>query len=502
MIATRSPSPHPFRRLAGAAVVAGVLAAGPLVPVPALARETPASFADLVQEELPAVVTVTATRGGGEARRTDMAEERGPGASPFPFLPESPMRDFLEDLFKRQMPPGARPEGPPGPAQRRPGTALGSGFIVDPSGYIVTNNHVVAGADELEITLRDRSTLDATVVGTDPQTDLALLKVSSDRELPAVDWGDSDALRVGDWVVAIGNPFGLGGTVTAGIISARARDIGAGPYDDFLQTDAAINTGNSGGPMFDMSGKVIGVNTAIFSQSGGNIGIGFAIPAALAKPIIAELREKGRVTRGYLGVGIQPISPDIASALGLENRNGALVSNVVPDSPAAKAGIQTGDVVTKFADTAIESPHELSRIVSMTDPGQTAPVVVRRNGESITLEARVAELQPPAQQAEAQQAQPGELGMTLAPITPELRQRFDLDQSLTGAVVVRVAPDSPAARSGFQPGDVITRVGQAEVDEPSDVTDAVEQARQSKKDSVLLLRRRDESSIFVPLPVG
>ena len=502
MFTTVRSSLRLLRTLAGATVLAGFLAAGSPVQVAAQSRDQPPSFAALVQKELPAVVTITASRAAPPGQRTTTGQEQAPGSSPFPFLPESPMRDFLEDLFKRQMPRGMMPDGQEPPGGAEPGRALGSGFIVDPSGYIVTNNHVVESANKVEVTLRDRRTLDAKVVGTDPQTDLALLKVAADQPLPVVEWGDSDALRVGDWVVAIGNPFGLGGSVTAGILSARARDIGAGPYDDFLQTDAAINSGNSGGPMFDMTGKVIGVNTAIYSQTGGNIGIGFAIPAALAKPIIAELREKGRVTRGYLGVTIQPISPDIATALGLDDRAGALVATVAKDSPAAKAGIRTGDVVVEFAGKRVESPHDLSRMVSLTDPGDTAAVIVRRDGTSITLEARIAELQPPAQQAEAQQVKPGELGMTLAPITPELRRRFDLSNDLTGAVVVQVAPDSPAVRHGFQPGDVITRAGQSPVDDPSDVAAAVEQARKAKRGSVLLLRQRDESATFVPVPVG
>ncbi|WP_207460010.1 DegQ family serine endoprotease [Azospirillum sp. SYSU D00513] len=515
------------QRLLGGVAVVACLLAGPVTTVSAQtngqgsagqnsasqgtgpaanqAHPAPASFADLAKAKQPAVVTITAT--SAPPARQQTANE-APGQSPFPFPPGTPFRDFLEDLLRRQMPGGGQspqsPQSPMQPMPERPTSALGSGFVIDPSGYIVTNNHVVQKADKVQVTLQDRRQLDAKIIGTDPQTDLALLKASSDKPLPTVQWGDSEALQVGDWVLAIGNPFGLGGTVTAGILSARGRDIGAGPYDDFLQTDAAINSGNSGGPMFDMAGNVIGVNTAIFSRSGGNIGIGFAIPSALAKPIIAELRDKGRVTRGYLGVSIQPLTPDIAQALGLPDRSGALVAEVVPDSPASKAGIESGDVVTKFGGETIEDAHELSRAAAMTAPGSTVPVTVWRNGKSIPLEARVAELQPPAQQAEAEQVKPaeGQLGMTLAPMTPELRQQFDLPQTSQGAVVVQVAPDSPAARNGFQPGDVIARAGQQPVDEPSDVADAVKQARDAKKDSVLLLRKRGEGSLFVPLPLG
>ncbi|HYH17164.1 MAG TPA: DegQ family serine endoprotease [Azospirillum sp.] len=462
-------------------------------------RAAPPTFADLAAAKLPAVVAITASAGSRTPQRAAGDPGEGREGDPFSVLPDSPLRDFLEDLLRRQVPGDSMPE-----PRRRPARALGSGFIIDPSGVIVTNNHVVEKADKVEVTLPDKSTLEAKILGTDPKTDLAVLKIAAERPLPAVHWGDSDAMKVGDWVLAIGNPFGLGGTVTAGIVSARARDIGAGPYDDFIQTDAAINQGNSGGPMFNLKGEVIGVNTAIFSQSGGNVGIGFAIPSALAGPIVAELRETGRVTRGWLGVAIQPIGPDIADALGLDERKGALVANVVKQGPAAKAGIETGDIITEYAGKPVESPHDLTRMVARTKPGDTARITVRRDGNTVPLEVRIAELQPPAQQAKAHQQQPadGQLGLTLAPMTPELRREFGLDDTAKGAVVVEVAPDSPAAKSGFRPGDVISRAGNQPVDDPSDVAAAVDQARKAKKDSVLLLRQREDSALFVPLPMG
>jgi serine protease Do len=499
-----------FRRNARVGATFALLACLAVAPVtPAAAQGTPPSFADLAAGKLPAVVTITATREtkatrtAGESGKPDRGPGQGsgqdPGAGPFSMLPDSPLRDFFEDLLRRQMPDAA-----PAPQQRRSAQALGSGFVIDPAGYVVTNNHVVEKADKVDVTLSDKRTLEAKVVGTDPMTDLALLKVSAETPLPAVHWGDSSRMQVGDWVLAIGNPFGLGGTVTAGIISARARHIGAGPYDDFFQTDAAINRGNSGGPMFNMNGEVIGVNTAIFSQSGGNIGIGFAIPSSLAGPITAELREKGRVTRGWLGVGIQPVGPDIAEAMGLKDQKGALVASVTKQSPAAKAGIESGDVVTEYAGKPVGTPNDLSGMVARTKPGDTAKLTVQRGGKAVPLEVRIAELQPPAEQAKAHQLQPGEgqLGMTLAPVTPELRKQFGLNEDLKGAVVVEVAPDSPAAKSGFAPGDVITRAGQETVTDPSDVAKAVEQARNAKKDRVLLLRQREDGALFVPLPIG
>jgi serine protease Do len=466
--------------------------------VSAQQARAPESFADLAQAKLPSVVTITAT---STAQLSDNQSEEGPGFGMPPGFPQFDLPPGIpfEDFFRRFGPDGNGPEQP-----SRPATALGSGFVIDPAGYVVTNNHVVSKADEVKVVMHDDREFTASVVGTDPKTDLALLKIDHAGSLPAVTWGNSDQMRIGDWVLAIGNPFGLGGTVTAGIISARARDIGAGPYDDFLQTDAAINRGNSGGPMFNMAGEVIGVNTAIFSQSGGNIGIGFAVPSEVAQPIIAELRENGKVTRGWLGVAIQPVTPEIAEALGLDQQRGALVAQVTPDSPAAKAGIEQGDVITQFNGQQLEGPRELSRTVAQTDVGKQVTITVLRDGESRTLNATLTELEE-TQSAEAQSQgggeQPGPLGLTLAPVSPELRKRFDLGSDAGGAVVVQVEPNSPAATRGLRPGDLIIQAGRQSVEGPGDVAAAVKRARDANQDHVLLLRNRDGNSIFVPLPI-
>jgi serine protease Do len=457
----------------------------------------PESFADLAQAKLPSVVTVTATSSNQDEPGPD-AEDPGfglpPGVPEFDFPPGSPFEEF----FKRFGPDGNAPEGP-----ARRSTSLGSGFIIDPTGYIVTNNHVVTGADEVKVVTHEDRAFTAEIIGTDPKTDLALLKIEADGDLPAVTWGNSDQMRIGDWVVAIGNPFGLGGTVTAGILSARARDIGAGPYDDFLQTDAAINRGNSGGPLFNMTGEVIGVSTAIFSQSGGNIGIGFAVPSEIARPIIAELRESGKVTRGWLGVTIQPITPEIAQALGLDQQGGALVAQVTPDSPAARAGMESGDVIVQFDGRKIDGPRDLSRMVAEVDVGTRAGVTVLRNGDRKNLEVTIRELEETraAGSPERESPQAGALGLTLAPLTPETRERFGVSPDAQGTVVVEVAPDSPAATRDLRPGDLITQVGRQRVERPGDVAAAVEQARKANQDHILLLRSRDGNSLFVPLPI-
>jgi serine protease Do len=470
--------------------------------VAAQQAKAPESFAELAQAKLPSVVTITATSNGQSSE--DQAGE-GPGFGLPPGFPEFDLPPGMpfEDFFRRFGPDGNKNGNQPD-LPSRPATALGSGFIIDPAGYVVTNNHVVSKADEVKVVMHDDREFTASVVGTDPKTDLALLKIDGAGSLPAVTWGNSDQMRIGDWVLAIGNPFGLGGTVTAGIISARARDIGAGPYDDFLQTDAAINRGNSGGPMFNMAGEVIGVNTAIFSQTGGNIGIGFAVPSQVAQPIIAELRENGRVTRGWLGVTIQPVTPEIAEALGLGQQRGALVAQVTPDSPAGKAGIEQGDVITQFNGQQLEGPRELSRTVAQTDVGKQVGITVFRDGESRSLNTTITQLEE-SRSVEAQEQgrdeQPGPLGLTLAPVSPEMRKRFDLGSEASGAVVVQVKPNSPAATLGLRPGDLITRAGRQSVEGPGDVVAAVKQARDAKQDHVLLLRNRDGNSIFVPLPI-
>lgn len=333
---------------------------------PASAASMPGSFADLVQRVKPAVVNIATTE------KVDGRSEMAPDMPGMPFPPDSPMGEF----FRRFFGPGATM----GQSRPREVHALGSGFIIDPDGYVVTNNHVIDGADEITVILEGGDRLEAKVVGRDAKTDLALLKIDADEPLPYVSFGDSDAARVGDWVVAVGNPFGLGGSVTAGIISARGRDIHAGPFDDFLQVDAPINRGNSGGPLFSTSGEVIGINTAIYSPNGGNVGIGFATPSSLARTVIAQLREKGSVERGWLGVTIQSVTDDIADSLGLDEAEGALVSKVLPDSPAASAGLQQGDVILALNGQRITRFKTLPRLVAEAKTGKPATVTVWRDG--------------------------------------------------------------------------------------------------------------------------
>jgi serine protease Do len=464
-------------------------------------------FAALARAALPAVVTITAEQAPPSEARA--GSSRGP-ADLFP--PGSPFRDFFDEFFGQQGPGGGGGGGAPpgGRGPNRGGTALGSGFIVDSAGYVVTNNHVVEGASEIAVTLADDRRYAATLVGTDPATDIAVLKIEAGASLPVLAWGDSEAAQVGDWVVAVGNPFGLGGTVTAGIISARAREIGAGRYDAFLQTDAAINTGNSGGPLMSAAGQVIGVNTAIFSRSGGSIGIGFAVPSSIARPVVAELRERGTVTRGFLGVGIQPVTPPIAEALGMLEPRGVLVSNVQPDTPAARAGLQAGDVILSFAGRPVTTARQLSLTVAETPVGQEAEVRFVREGRERTVQARIERLQPDRLQA-ASAAEPqvpsgqtreGPLGLTMAPLSPQVRERLGLAATGEGAVIVEVAPGSPAAERGLRPGDVIRRVGAVAVDDPGDVVTAVREAREARRANVLVLVEREGNTLYVPLPTG
>nr|WP_246152185.1 DegQ family serine endoprotease [Roseospira navarrensis] len=460
-------------------------------PVQAQARPAPESFADMAEQLLPSVVNISTTQ--------SIDPERGPS---IPNFPEgSPFRDFFDEFFDRH---GQRPM--PGPRQA---TSLGSGFIIDASGYIVTNNHVIADADEVTVTLSDDTALKAEIVGRDTKTDVALLKVEADKPLPALGWGDSEVARVGDWVMAIGNPFGLGGSVTVGIISARARDINAGPYDNFIQTDASINRGNSGGPLFDMDGNVIGINTAIFSPSGGSVGIGFAVPANLAKQVINDLKEYGRTRRGWLGVRIQTVTPEIADSLGLDAAAGALVASVTEGGPAKESGIQAGDVILTFNGRDIEEMRRLPRIVAETEVGASVPVEVWRNGERETVEVELGELEAAEESGllasdESGPGGPGSatpdttgstvLGMTLRPLTGDLAQEFDLPEGASGVVITDVNADSDAATKGLRPGNVIVEVHQRPVETPDDVRAAVDEARGSGRSSVLMLVQREGST--------
>jgi len=475
-------------RVIGVALVVVALVATSAV---AHARGAPESFADLAAELTPAVVNIATTQ----------SISGGPAELMPQFPPGSPFEKLFRDFLERQKRDN---QGAP----KRRVTSLGSGFIIDPAGYVVTNNHVIAEADEITVVLNNKQEFPATVVGHDPKTDLALLKIETEKPLPFVSFGDSDKLRVGDWVMAIGNPFGLGNTVTAGILSARGRDINAGPYDDFLQTDAPINRGNSGGPLFDMGGKVIGINTAIFSPSGGSVGIGFSVPSALAAPVIKQLREFGRTRRGWLGVRIQTVTDDLAESLGLDHARGALVADVTPDSPAAKAGIEVGDVILEFNNNGISEMRDLPRIVANTQIGKLVDVVVLRKRKTKTLVVTIAELnetQPVLAAVTPPQESPPEareMGMTFATINDDLRGRFGLAPAVEGVVVTEVDPNSSAAERGIRPGDLIAEVGLEEITTPADVVAKVRAAREADRRSVLLLLDRNGDQRFVAVDVG
>ncbi|MEW5727652.1 MAG: DegQ family serine endoprotease [Pseudomonadota bacterium] len=481
--------PRPLAWLLAALVAAALL----LHSFAAAAREAPSSFADLAERLLPAVVNISTTQ-------TVQNPERVPEMPQFP--PGSPFEDFFKEFFERQMRPEALP---------RRATSLGSGFIVDAGGIVVTNNHVIADADEITVTLHDDTVYKAEVVGRDSKTDLAVLKIDpGSKKLVAVPFGNSDEMRVGDWVVAIGNPFGLGGTVTAGIISARARDINAGPYDDFLQTDASINRGNSGGPMFNMRGEVIGINTAIFSPSGGSIGIGFAIPASLAKPVVADLTKFGKTRRGWLGVRIQSVDDELAESVGLKKPHGALVASVNDNGPAAKAGIRPGDVILTFDGRDIEEMRKLPRVVAETAINKKVDVEVWRDGRLQTVQVVVGEMEDePVEQAKAPEKPKAEVtgqavagaGMTVAQLTPQLRERFGIDEATKGVVVTDVANDGPAAEKGMRPGDVIIEAGNKPVRTPAELAKVLDAARSAGQKYLLLRVENPQSLRYVALPL-
>jgi serine protease Do len=472
----------------------------------AYARGAPDSFADLAAKLLPGVVNISSS----QTVTADKGDRPGVGPEIPQFPPGSPFEQFFRDFMERNHKGGPNhdPAAPPRKMQ-----SLGSGFIIDATGIVVTNNHVIDDADEITVTLQDNTTLKATLIGRDLRTDIAVLKVASDKPLPSVSFGDSDASRVGDWVVAIGNPFGLGGTVTAGIVSARGRDINQGPYDNFIQTDAAINRGNSGGPLFNMDGEVIGINTAIYSPSGGSIGIGFSIPANLAKTVVAQLRDFGHARRGWLGVKIQQVTPDIAESLGLKDAGGALVAGVESDGPAEKGKIQNGDIILKFNNQDVKEMRNLPRIVAETDINKDVPVSVWRDGKAVALSVKVGEL-PEEQQQQLAAATPDKpvtapsktvelsgIGLHLSAITPETREKFQIGADQKGVVITDVGQGTPAADRGLKPGDVIVEVQQEEVGSPADVQERVEKARKSGRASVLMLVQSSEGLRWVPLSV-
>jgi serine protease Do len=433
----------------------------------AQARSAPDSFADLAERLLPTVVNIATTQ-TVETRRGEEFEE------------------FFKEFFERR--------GQPPPQEKRRASALGSGFIIDPSGYIVTNQHVIADADEITVRLHDDTLLEAVLVGSDKKTDLALLKVETDEPLPATSWGVSEKTRIGDWVIAIGNPFGLGGTVTAGIVSARQRDINSGPYDDFIQTDAAINRGNSGGPMFNLDGEVVGVNTAIFSPSGGSIGIGFAIPSDIAKNVVAQLRENGEVRRGWLGVRIQTVTEELAEGLRLDGTYGALVASVTEGGPAEKAGIEGGDVILKFNGRTVSDMRKLPRMVAETPIGREVDVVVWRKGAEKVVKVVLGELEDEQVAAvttgpsgDQETGEVPDLGLALGALTPEMRERFGLGDSAKGVVITEVDAEGSGAAKGLKPGDVIVEVDQEEVTNPAEVNERVQKAKDEGYRVVTLL---------------
>jgi len=467
---------------------------------PAQARPAPDSFADLAARLLPGVVNISSS----QTVTADKGEHPGVGPEMPLFPPGSPFEQFFKDFMERNKRQGHGDNAPPRKMQ-----SLGSGFIIDPSGIVVTNNHVIDGADEITVLLQDGTSLKAKLVGRDERTDIAVLQVTPDKPLPSVTFGDSDASRVGDWVLAIGNPFGLGGTVTAGIVSARGRDINQGPYDNFIQTDAAINRGNSGGPLFNMDGEVIGINTAIYSPSGGSIGIGFSIPANLAKNVVAQLRQYGRAKRGWLGVKIQQVTPDIAESLGLKDAGGALVAGVEANGPAEKAKIRNGDIILKFNDQDVKEMKNLPRVVAETDINKSVPVTVWRDGKAVVLDVTVGELPDDQQAAATPEAKPepskavelSALGLTLAPITADARDKFQLAQDQKGVLITDVGQGTPAADRGLKPGDVIVEVQQEEVASPADVQERVEKVKKAGRSSVLMLVQSGDGLRWVPLAV-
>ena len=453
------------------------------------------SLSPLVKKVMPAVVNISVEQSAGVADESESSGpdlQSGPGSSQGSPLDQSPLDRYMKRFFEGQGMNGV-------PSPRMQAVALGSGFIIDPSGLVVTNNHVVDGAKKVTVVLQDGSKHVAKILGRDAKTDLALLKIDVDHALPYLSWGDSGAEQVGDWVVAVGNPFGLGGSVSAGIVSARGRDIHSGPYDDFLQIDAPINRGNSGGPTFNLKGEVIGINTAIYSPNGGSVGIAFATPSNLARPVIDQLREQGKVSRGWLGVQIQEVTPAIAKGLGLPNDHGALVANVTGDSPAEKAGIRQGDVIESFNGHEVSKLRDLPITVAETPVGTEAKMQVRRNGEDMTLNIKVAEQPANPQMASnegtgspAAPERSSALGLRLESLTPELHNELHVPARTKGVVVRSISESSPLANLDLQPGDVIVAVNQEPVTTPAEAVAKLKQA-EAQKNLVLLLNRHGVS---------
>ena len=461
----------------------------------------PESFAPMIEPLMPAVVNISTMQ--------KIQQQKGPQLD-FQAMPgmqqNEQMREFLRQ-FNQQF--GSGPNGA-APAEREV-TSLGSGFVIDPTGYIVTNNHVVGNATEITVIFQDKTHLKATIVGRDDKTDLALLKVKSDKPLVAVKLGDSDGMRVGDWVIAIGNPFGLGGSVSAGIVSARGRKINAGPFDDFIQTDAAINRGNSGGPLFNTKGEVVGVNSAIFSPNGGSIGIGFAIPSSMVKSVTAQLREYGAIHRGWFGVKIEPVSDELANSLGLGHARGALISDTTKGGPAAAAGLQPGDVVLKYDGKDIDEMRTLPRYVADTKAGKKVDVVYWRKGREQTAPVTIGKVPDEAGKADSMKegkssdATPRKselvLGMQLTPLDQQERDRLSLPAGSKGVVVDGIDREGEAAKRGIRPGDIILEVNQTAVDSSDAVNAAIKAAKHAGRDFALVRVVREKDAFFVTVSV-
>jgi serine protease Do len=467
--------------------LAGLVALAIFVPGGASAFSDPSGFADLAAKVTPAVVNI--------ATKQNLKPER---ATPMPDLPPgSPFEKFFKDFLDRNK--GDHPEQP------RTVTSLGSGFIIDPKGYIVTNNHVIDGADEITVVLADQKEYKATIVGHDSDTDLALLKIDADKDLPSVPLGDSDKPRVGDWVMAVGNPFGIGESVSVGIVSARNRDLQSGNFDDFIQTDAAINKGNSGGPLFNMAGEVIGINTAIYSPNGSSVGVGFATPTNLAKKVLADFRQFGHIQRGWLGVRLQTVTPEIAESLGLKEPSGALVAEVMPGSPAKSAGIETSDVVLEFDGKTVDEMRTLPRVVLETPIGKKVDVKVWRNGKTKDIPVNVGRFVEPKVASVEPAPSPvlpvgkSIMGMNLATLTPLLRERFEVKPETSGVAVLDVDPAGRAAEKGIRPGDIILEVDRQKVASPADIEARMKAAKGGRK-AVLLLINRNNQNVHIALP--
>jgi serine protease Do len=464
------------------------------------------SFAPLVKKVLPAVVNISVTEKSDVQGLAERLPEQFRG---------SPFDDFLRRFFDQH---GDR-EGQltPHPFRGSPGDdagpkriALGSGFIVDPSGYVVTNNHVVGEAAKVEVTLQDNSKYAARIVGRDPRTDIAVLKIKADKPLPSVSFGDSNAAQVGDWVVAVGNPFGLGGSVTTGIISARGRDIHSGQFDDFLQIDAPINRGNSGGPTFNLNGEVIGINTAIYSPNGGSVGIGFAVPSNVAKQVAHQLESDGKVSRGWLGVQIQEVTPAIAASLGLQREQGALVSVVTPNGPGAEAGLKQGDVILSLNGSDVKQLRDLPRLVSAVAPGSNATLKLWRNGQSTELRVKLGEA-PENPQVAAAEDRPGNaggesraeaLGLHFGALTSDMRRELRLGRDAQGVVITGVDDGSAAEAGGLSRGDVLVSVNQQPVNSPSEAAQKLREIAKSPQKTALFLLNRRGVSHYVGIDLG